>query len=224
VPSDTIRAVDLRAEEKRAAAEAAALLVPDGSLVGLGTGSTVAFFLPALARRGLDIRCVATAVATETAAVGLGLRVGSFDSLDRLDIAVDGADQVAPDRWLMKGGGGAHTREKVVAAAASRFVVIVSSDKLVDEIGPPIPLELLPFGLRSTVRLLETRGPCSLRGAPPTPDGGVLADHLGPVEDPAELSSWLDAIPGVVGHGLFPSSLVSDVLVGRPGGSVDRAG
>src|SRR5690242_5732768 len=102
--------------------------------VGLGTGSTVAFLLPALAARRLSIRCVATSVRTEVAARELGLTVEQFDALDRLDLAIDGADQVDPDGWLIKGGGGAHTREKIVAAAADRFVVIASTDKVVDRL------------------------------------------------------------------------------------------
>ena len=118
--------------EKQVAAEAAAKLVEDGMSVGLGTGSTVAFLLPALAARGLDLRCVATSPHTEEAARDLGMRVESFhgaDALPRLDVAIDGADQVARSGWLIKGGGAAHTREKAVAAAADRFIVIVSSDK-----------------------------------------------------------------------------------------------
>jgi ribose 5-phosphate isomerase A len=198
--------------EKRAAAEAAAELVEDGMAVGLGTGSTVAYLLPALAARGLRLRCVATSPETERAARELGLAVEPFDGLDRLDIAVDGADQVAPDRWLVKGGGGAHTREKIVAAAAERFVVIASSDKLVDAIRPPVPLELLPYGLAATLRSL---GDVELRHVPPSPDGGVIADYRGPVDDPAALSARLASTPGVVEHGLFPPALVSDVLVGR---------
>jgi ribose 5-phosphate isomerase A len=140
--------------EKRAAAEVAAGLVPDGARVGLGTGSTAAFLLPALARRRLHLRCVATSAATERAATTLGLNVEPFESLDALDIAIDGADQVDPDGWLIKGGGAAHTREKIVAAAAARFVVIASSDKVVERLQPPVPLELLAFGLRATLRAL----------------------------------------------------------------------
>jgi ribose 5-phosphate isomerase A len=117
-------------DEKRLAAEAAAELVESGMTVGLGTGSTVAHLLPALARRGLtDLRCVATSVATEDQARGLGIPVEDFDSLARLDIAIDGTDEVTPDGWLIKGGGGAHLREKIVAAAADRFVVIADSSK-----------------------------------------------------------------------------------------------
>jgi ribose 5-phosphate isomerase A len=205
-------------DEKRLAAEAAAELVEDGMRVGLGTGSTVAYLLPALARRGLSLRCVATSLQTETAARELGLQVEPFDELDRLDLAVDGADQVAPDRWLVKGGGAAHTREKIVAAAAERFVVVVSSDKLVEAIAPPIPVELLVYGARSTLAAIA---PAELRDVPPSPDGGLIADHVGPVGDPRELAARLAGTPGVVEHGLFPPELVSEVLVGR-GDQVER--
>jgi ribose 5-phosphate isomerase A len=198
--------------EKRAAAEAAAELVADGDRVGLGTGSTVAELLPPLAARKLEIVCVATSPATEEAARALGLRLDSLDELGTLDIAIDGADQVAPDGWLVKGGGGAHTREKVVAAAAERFVVIVSSDKLVDELCPPIPLELLRFGAKA---VLAGLAPSELRDAPPSPDGNLIADYLGAVGDPARLAARLNATPGVVEHGLFPPELVSDVIVAQ---------
>jgi ribose 5-phosphate isomerase A len=210
--------MDSREREKRAAAEAAAELVTDGSTVGLGTGSTVAYLLPALAARRLTLRCVATSVATEVAARALGLAVEPFEQLDRLDIAIDGADQVDPGGWLVKGGGGAHTREKVVAAAAGRFVVIVSSDKVVDALAPPIPLELLAYGAPATLRGL---GDAALRHVPPSPDGGLIADYLGAVDDPAALAARLAATPGVVEHGLFGPELVSEVLVAR-GGEVER--
>ena len=201
--------------EKKAAAEAAAQLVEDGMSVGLGSGSTVAYLLPALAARGLGVRCVATSPATEDAARALGLTVEAFsgpEALPRLDIAIDGADQVDPAGWLVKGGGGAHTREKAVAAAAERFVVIVSSDKLVERIAPPIPLELLEFGLAGTLERLES---VVLRPAPRSPDGGVIADYTGDVEAADELAARLSATVGVVDHGLFPPALVSDVLVAR---------
>jgi ribose 5-phosphate isomerase A len=196
--------------EKQAVGAAAAELVPDGARVGLGTGSTVAELLPALAARRLDIRCVATSVATERLARELGLRVETLDELGALDIAIDGADQIAPDRWLVKGGGAAHTREKIVASAATRFVVIASSDKLVDRLQPPVPLEILRFGAEET---LARAGPAALRDVPPSPDGNLIADYLGPVDDPAALAAWLSATPGVVEHGLFPPDLVSDILV-----------
>jgi ribose 5-phosphate isomerase A len=200
--------------EKRDAARAAASLVADGQLVGLGTGSTVAYLLPALAERRLAIRCVATSPETESRARELGLDVLPFTGVERLDIAIDGADQVDLDGWLVKGGGGAHTREKVVAAAAERFVVIVSSDKAVERIAPPIPLELMAFGIDATI---ATLGAVSLRDAPPSPDCGVIADSLEPFEDRAAFAASLDATPGVIGHGIFAPELCSDVLIACAG-------
>jgi ribose 5-phosphate isomerase A len=201
-------------DEKRLAAEAAAALVADGMLVGLGTGSTVAHLLPALAARNLEgIRCVATSVATEDQARELGIPVEAFDSIERLDIAIDGADQIAPDGWLVKGGGGAHTREKIVAAAADRFVVIADSSKPVEQLDAPIPLELLRFGLEAT--LTELRDAVIREGTDPTPDGGVIADWFGEVKDPIVLAGRLSASPGVVDHGLFPPGLIADVIVAR---------
>lgn len=214
--------MDPREDEKRAAAQAAAEEVEDGTTIGLGTGSTVAHFLPALARREVRVQCVATSPATEVAARALGLAVDPFDLLDRLDLAVDGADQVAPDLWLIKGGAGAHTREKVVAAAADRFLVIVSSDKLVETLGPPVPVEILRFGLAATLKRLSSLGPVEPGNSGPTPDGNVIVAFTGPVGDPGSLSAALDSDPGVVSHGLFAPELVSEVLVGRAGGSVDR--
>ena len=190
------------------------MLVEDGMSVGLGTGSTVAHLLPALAARRLTLRCVATSPATEQAARELGIEVEDFTRLDRLDIAIDGADQVAPSGWLVKGGGGAHNREKIAAAAAERFVVIADSSKPVERIQAPIPLELWRFGVAATLRRL---GRAELREGPPSPDGGLIADYSGEVGDPAGLAATLDAVPGVVAHGLFAPDLVSDVLVGRDG-------
>jgi ribose 5-phosphate isomerase A len=214
--------MDPREDEKRAAARAAAEEVEDGMAVGLGTGSTVAHFLPVLARRKLKVRCVATSPATEQAARALGLSVQSFDLVDGLDLAVDGADQVAPDLWLTKGRGRAHTREKVVAAAARRFLVIVSSDKMVEALGPPVPLEILRFGLAATLKRLGNVGPVRPRDPGLTPDGNMIVDYLGQVDDPADLSAMLDSVPGVVGHGLFPPALVAEVLVGRSAAEVER--
>ncbi len=200
-------------EEKRLAAEAAAELVEDGMALGLGTGSTVAHLLPALAARSLpDVRCVSTSPRTEEAARALGLRTEPFDEVSALDLAIDGADQIAPDFWLVKGGGAAHTREKVVAAAAARFVVIADSSKCVDALRAPVPLELLEFGLQSTLRRLRS---VVVRDVPRSPDGGVIADWTGEVGDPAELARALSADPGVIGHGLFAPQMVSAVAIGR---------
>ena len=217
-----LSAEDPAAGQKRAAAEAAAELVESGMKVGLGTGSTVAHLLPALARRGLSgLRCAATSPETERAATALGLAVEPLDALGELDMAIDGADQVDPRAWLIKGGGGAHTREKIVAAAARRFVVIVSADKRVPALSAPVPLELLAFGVEHTLELLS---PARLREAPPSPDGGLIADYHGPVGDPAELAVRLGATPGVIGHGLFEPELVSLVLIGEDGGVSSRPG
>jgi ribose 5-phosphate isomerase A len=207
--------------EKRLAAEAAAELVQDGMLVGLGTGSTAAYLIAPLAARKPKITCVATSVATADAAIAAGLNVVEFTGLDaptRLDIAIDGADQVDPAGWLIKGGGGAHTREKAVAAAADRFVVIVSGNKLVERLSAPVPLELTRFGLASTLaRLPDVR----LRDVLPSPDGGVIADYFDEFDDPAALAATLAGEVGVVEHGLFPASMVSEVVIGE-GDRVER--
>jgi ribose 5-phosphate isomerase A len=208
--------------QKQAAAVAAAELIEDGMRVGLGTGSTVAHLLPAIAARGLtDVRCVATSPATERAAQALGLSVHSLDELGELDIAIDGTDQVDPQGWLVKGGGGAHTREKIVAAAATRFVVIASAEKAVQELAPPVPLELLRFGVERTLTILS---PAQLRGVEPSPDGGLIADYMGPVRDTRELAARLSATPGVIDHGLFAPELVSTILIAREDGVERRAG
>ena len=204
--------------EKRAAAEAAAELVENGMTVGLGTGSTVAFLLPALARRSIDICCVATSPRTENAARELGIRVEPFGDIERFDVAIDGADQISPDGWLVKGGGAAHTREKLVAIAADRFIVIADSSKPVEVLRAPIPLELLSFGLHATMRRI---GSVTLRDVPLSPDGGVIADYHGDVGDPALLAQQLASTPGVVDHGLFPPEMVATVIIAR-GDSVER--
>jgi ribose 5-phosphate isomerase A len=206
--------IDVEAE-KRLVAAAAATLVESGMTVGLGSGSTVAYLVPALAARRLALRCVASSPATAQAARELGMDVESFTGADapaRLDLAIDGADQVAPSGWLVKGGGAAHTREKALAAAAERFVVIVSSNKLMQQLTPPIPLELLDFGLAATLARL---GHVRLRDVPRSPDGGVIADYMEPFDDPEALAARLSMTTGVVEHGLFAPELVSQVLVAR---------
>jgi ribose 5-phosphate isomerase A len=210
--------------DKRTAAEFAATLVQNGMRLGIGTGSTVAFLIPAIAARHLSLRCVATSIRTEERARSLGLNVESFEgvaSLDRLDLAIDGADQVDDDGWIVKGGGAAHTREKRVAATADRFVVIVDSGKLVERAHAPIPLELMPFGLAATLRDL---GDVTLRDVPRSPDGGIIADLHGEIGDPRGLAARLDATPGVVAHGLFPPEMTSEVVIGHAGEVERRKG
>jgi ribose 5-phosphate isomerase A len=188
--------------------------------VGLGTGSTVAHLLPAIARRGVGgIRCVATSVSTEEQARELEVPVEEFNALTRLDIAIDGTDEVTPEGWLIKGGGAAHLREKIVAAAADRFVVIADSSKPVDALRGPVPLELFPFGIASTLARLGAE--VELRDVPPSPDGGTIADYRGPIGDPARLAARLEADPGVAAHGLFPPGMVSELFIGR-NDSVER--
>ncbi len=198
-------------EEKELAARASAELVRDGMMVGLGTGSTVAYLLQALAKRKLRVTYVASSPRTERDALALGLNVKSFESIDQLDLAIDGADQISESGWLIKGGGGALTREKIVAASSSRFVIIADATKLVTTLHAPVPLELNMFGLHATLRRLE---PTSLRNVALSPDGGVIADYLGAFSDPVTLAQHLSSTPGVIEHGLFGPDLVSEVFVG----------
>jgi ribose 5-phosphate isomerase A len=126
---------------------------------------------------------------------------------------------VTPDGWLIKGGGAAHLREKIVAAAAERFVVVADSSKPVDALRGPVPLELFAFGAASTLARL---GPeVEPRDVPASPDGGTIADYRGVIADPAALAARLDADAGIAAHGLFPPSLVSEVLIGC-GDTVER--
>jgi ribose 5-phosphate isomerase A len=210
------------ARYKRAAARAAAELVQDGMRVGLGTGSTVAFLLEALGERSLaQAHFAATSPATERLARQLGLTVSGLDELRELDLAIDGADQVDPRGWLIKGGGAALTREKIVAAAAREFVVIVSAEKLVQALSAPVPLELVPFGVQTTLAAL---GEARLRDVPRSPDGGLIADYLGPIEDAPALAGRLSAQPGVVEHGLFEPEMVSSIVIGGEDGVQRRSG
>ena len=215
---------------KRAAGEAAVQLIDDGVRVGLGTGSTVRWFILALAERvraGLRIRGVATSHASETLARDLSIPLETL-SAEPLDIAVDGADVVDSELQLLKGGGGALVREKIVACAARRFVVVVDDTKLHAHLDAPVPVELLPFGVEHTLRLLEgTGGRFTVRTSPEgatlyTDNGNLLADgDYGRIDDPASLAQRIDGVPGVVGHGIFVG-LTSLALVGHDDGSVTR--
>lgn len=205
-----------------AAATAAVALVPDGAIVGLGTGHTVAHLLPVLATAGGDHRYVATSPATEQLAAEFGITVERFDRLVHLDVAIDGADEITPENWLMKGGGGAHVREKIVAWNASRFIVIASARKEVPRLTRPVPVEVLAFGAEATLDDLRRFGEVVPRSPEPTANGGLIADVHARLSDPRELSARLDALPGVLGHGLFGPELVDDIIVGRPEGVMHR--
>lgn len=198
---------------KRRAAESAVEAVDDGMTVGLGTGSTAAYAIRELGRRvdaGLDIEGVPTSFQARQLARSVGVPLAALEDIDRLDLAIDGADQVA-GHDLLKGGGAAHTREKVVDAAADAFHVVVDESKLADRLDRPVPVAVLPVA-RSTVaaRLTALGGDPTLREAPGK-DGPVVTDdgHLvidcafGPIEDPAGRSAELTGVPGIVAHGLF---------------------
>lgn len=193
--------------------------------VGLGTGSTAKFFILALAARardGLRVTCTATSEATARLAIEHGLEVQPLQR-DGVDLAADGADAVDADLRLIKGGGGAHVREKIVAAAARRFVVMVDAGKLHDVLpGDMVPVEIVPFGAERTLAALEsTGGAWTLRQAT-SDNGNLLADgRFASLEDPEGLAAMLDAVPGVVGHGLFLG--MTDVLIiGHPDGSTEE--
>ncbi len=213
---------------KRAAGEAAADLIRDGARVGLGTGSTVKYFLLALGERvraGLHVHGVPTSRETAALAKRLNIPLLSAEEEWDLDVAVDGADQVDPQFHLMKGGGGALLREKIVAAAARRFIVLVDQTKCVRVLGKPMPLpvEVTPFGwVQSAKHLQAFGGPPRLRTRAGTmfqTDGGnaILDVPVDEIEDPADLEMRLNRIPGVVENGLFVNR-TSTLIVGTPDG------
>lgn len=198
---------------KRRAGEAAAEVVTDRDVVGLGTGSTTAHAIRALGRAvdgGLDIEGVPTSFQSRQLAREVGVPLLALEDVARVDVAIDGADQVAGFD-LLKGGGAAHAREKVVAAAADRFLVVVDDTKESTVLDQPVPLEVLP-GARSAVERAAQRlgGTPTLR-AGTGKDGPVVTDNgnfvldvgFGEIDDPAELAASLASVPGVVEHGLF---------------------
>ena len=216
---------------KRAAARAAADLVPSGTTIGFGTGSTFAFVLERLHERMRDerlvVRGVATSKATEDLARQLGIATLGLDEVERLDLAIDGADEVDPHKHLIKGGGGAHLRERLVAVIARELVVIVDDSKLVQQLGRAflLPVEVVPFGLRHTKARVAATG-CEvqqrMKGGTPfvTDNGNLVLDCRYPgIADPAGLQRTLDALPGVVDHGLFVG-MAGRVVVGDARGGV----
>lgn len=213
---------------KRKAAEAALEYVKPGMVLGLGTGSTARHFLAAVGRlvaEGMDLRGVPTSLATAEAAKQLGIPLSSLEEHARLDLCVDGADEVDPKLDLIKGLGGALFREKIVAAASKRFVVIVDESKLVPRLGTKarVPVEVHPFGWRNASEALAGLGAeVSLRRRDGemfrTDNGNHIVDaRFGPIKAPAKVASQICAIPGVVGHGLF-LGMTDLVLVASPKG------
>jgi ribose 5-phosphate isomerase A len=203
-------------EQKRIAGAAAAALVEDGMIVGLGTGSTSAWFVKALAARKLDIRGVPTSLATGELARSLGMTVLDLDQVDEIDLTIDGADEIGPGLALIKGGGAALLREKLVWEASRRCVAIADASKRVRRLGAfPLPIEVVPFGHLSTARrLCDAFAECDLAIAPRlrsrdgapvlTDQGNLIYDApCGVIEDPSQLADALKAVTGVVDHGLF---------------------
>ena len=222
------------AEMKKIVAEKAVdTFVKDGMNVGLGTGSTAYFAIKRigeLVAQGYDLTCVATSVQSEDLARECGVRVVDLDEVDKLDITIDGADEVDPDMQLVKGLGGALLREKIVAAASVREVIIVDESKLVQKLGTkaPLPVEVLPFGHEHTRYALQRQG-CTpelrMRDGKPfvTDEGNYIYDCRFPegIANPFFLESRIDVIPGVVENGLFLNTAF-DVLVSRQDGTVSR--
>lgn len=212
---------------KRAAGEAAAALVEDGMVLGLGTGSTARWFIDAVGdrvRTGLTVSAVATSLASAAQAAGHGIPLLDLDSRG-VDLAVDGTDAVDPALRLIKGLGGALVRERIVAASARRFVVITDETKVRPALSGVVPVEVLDFGWRRTMALLADCGaPFDLRlDAANRPlhsdNGNLIADGaFDAIADPERLAAMIDAIPGVVGHGLF-LGMADDVIVGLADGS-----
>jgi ribose 5-phosphate isomerase A len=219
---------------KRAAAARALDFVEPGQRLGLGTGSTAAHFVDLLGERvrdGLDVLCVPTSEATRAQAEGLGIRLTTLDETPRLDLTVDGADEIGPGLALVKGGGGALLREKIVATASARLLIIADASKRVDTLGRfPLPVEVAHFGTRATAlsieecaRALGLGGPIVQRIAKdgqafPTDNGNLIFDcHFRRIEDPALLAGALSAIPGVVEHGLFIDMADIAVIAGADG-------
>ncbi len=219
--------VEPQDEAKQAAGRAAAAVVEDGMRIGLGTGSTVRFAVEALGDTGFDLTCVATSSSTEELAERVGLRLVAPDEAVRLDVTIDGADEVDAGLNLTKGGGGALTREKIVAAMAERFIVVADRSKVVPLLGPfGTPIEVLSFAPAVVADRLRTLGAASVERRDGLSDnGGVLLDaHFGEIDDPNALAAELSAIPGVVEHGIFLADLVSSVVVADTDGSIEVLG
>ncbi len=217
-------------EQKKASGEAAAALVEAGMVVGLGTGSTAAWFVKALAARKLDIIGVPTSQATADLAQSLGIRLGELGQVKSIDLTIDGADEIGPALSLIKGGGAALLREKLVWEASKRCVVIADAAKRVPMLGKfPLPIEVVAFGHETTaLRICDALTECDLGvaprlrlkdGVPVRTDGGNLIYDAacGRIEEPAALADALKSVTGVVDHGLF-LDLADQALVGTPEG------
>jgi len=216
--------------QKQAAGEAAARLVETGMVVGLGTGSTAAWFVKALAARNLSVTCVATSAATAALAQSLGLAVAELGETREIDLTVDGADEIGPGLSLIKGGGAALLREKLVWEASRRCVVIADAAKRVATLGRfPLPIEVVAFGHKTTaLRICDALVECDIGAAPRlrqkdgvpvrTDNGNLIYDAAcGAIVEPAALAFALKSVTGVVDHGLF-LDLADLALIAGPDG------
>ena len=223
-------------EQKKRVGTAVAQMIESGMRLGIGTGSTAACALEALARRvrdeGLRVTGVPTSFASERLMRQHGLTVSTLDQTPELDLAFDGADEFDPLFNLIKGRGAAQTREKIVATQAARFVVLVDASKRVARLGEkmPVPVEVVPMAFAPVERRLEALGLRPVLRMGKAKDGPVVTDqgfwvvdaHAdGGLADPAALAAALDATPGVLDHGLF-LGMATDVLVGEADGNVSH--
>lgn len=220
-------------EQKKAAAEAALLHVKSGMKLGLGTGSTAKHFVDGvgrLAKQGYDLTCVPTSEATRKQAESLGIKLSTLDETPLLDLTVDGADELDDNLNLIKGGGGALLREKIVATSSKKMLVIADASKHVKTLGAfPLPIEVVPFGLKATVwkidaafRHMKLEGAMTLRQrdgkAFVTDNGNLIIDcAVKRIENPQLLAALLSGIPGVVDHGLF-IGIAAEAILGTPDG------
>ncbi|WP_066172217.1 ribose-5-phosphate isomerase RpiA [Bacillus marinisedimentorum] len=214
--------------EKQLAGEKAAEYVQEGMIVGLGTGSTVYYTIMKLGERvknGLKIKGVSTSSSTTKLASELGIPMTTLNEADRIDLTIDGADEVDKEGNGIKGGGGALLFEKMVAAASDSIIWVVGVNKLVEKLGAfPLPVEVIPFGYKQIQKKLSARGIKSdLRQQDgevyKTDSGNYILDlQMGTIENPAELDQWLNGLAGVVENGLF-NGMVNKVIAGKDGGT-----
>ncbi len=216
--------------EKKIVGQAAADLVKDGMVVGLGTGSTTAFAIEALGQKvkqGLNILGIPTSYQSEMLAIDCGIPLTSLAQNPVVDIALDGADQVDKDLFVIKGGGAAHTNEKIVACSAKRFVVLVDQKKVVDVLNHPVPLEIMPNALELVKKVVVELGGNPVLRMAARKDGPVITDNgnfvvdadFGEIRDPVQLGLELSNCVGVVEHGIFWN--VDEVYVGKSDGGIE---